>query len=245
MLLAVGAGLLLINGPAASDSAPPPLHSLGQTHVWLACAMSLLTLSLAVSLFFTRPPALLRWLGWGIALPVNLALGLIGFESGASSVAARVLHTLLSYLFLSAIAAVAVLTAASGNPARTDTGSESPVPIRHASLVTWLATLCPVVLSLQVTLGVLFRQGVTEAAPHTLWGLFTAVYLTLALAIIVASEQPALQSAAVALALLAALQILLGFTVLTMKSLDIDPRFMIAGTIVHAVTRGPDPRRFG
>ena len=89
----------------------------------------------------------------------------------------------------------------------------------------------------QVALGTCFRHGLTELGPHLIGAFLVAFFiLAMALAVIYGTEHARLRLAAQVFLAIAALQILLGFILLTMQSMDADPPLLILVTILHATT---------
>ena len=91
-----------------------------------------------------------------------------------------------------------------------------------------------VLVLLQVALGAAFRHGVVGAMPHILGALVVAAFLAATMATILRIHHPEIRPAGIALTLCASLQMLLGFALLTMESVDIDPFAVIVATTAHA-----------
>jgi hypothetical protein len=70
-LVAVCTALLFINGPAVSGNEARPLYSLGQSHMWLGAAVTILIAGLAVPLDGDQYPA--RYAGRPTGTPITIA----------------------------------------------------------------------------------------------------------------------------------------------------------------------------
>ena len=226
VLVAGCTALLFLNGPVVTPGEERPLYSLGQTHAWLGAAVTMLMAGLLLWLLRLKTPAWLRQLAW-TALGVNIVLDLVAFESAPLPLLVRIAHSFLGQLFFLATVAIAVVTSESWN--------QIGGPVEDASRVRFLATTTAALVLLQVILGTAFRHGVIGVLPHILGALVVAVCLGPALATILRTENHAVRSAAIALIMLATVQILLGFALLTIESLDTDPRVVIIITTVHVV----------
>ena len=220
---------LLVTGPAVTSNENRPLYDLGQWHPWLGAALTLLVGGLAIGLWRGGYRVRLRQLGWA-TFAVSLIQGLPYFVGDTVPAPMRILHALLAQLFFAGVVAIAILTATSA--------LRGPAPLNpeSASRVRFLATASPAVVLSQVALGAAHRHGAVEAAPHIIWALVTALFLAVALTLILREEHPELQPAGILLAILIAVQMLLGFSVLILQSLDIDPAIQIIATSAHTVT---------
>jgi len=230
VLVAACTSLLFINGPAVTSNEARPLYTLGQSHVWLGVVVSILMAGLAVWLSRSKPfghkkEAWLRHLVW-IALGVNIVQDLLGLVTDPQPAAVRISHSLIGQLFFSMTAAIAVFTSGARN--------QSPKPVENGSLLRFLAAATLALVLLQVFLGAAFRHGVMGLLPHMLWALVVGLFLGLAMAAILRTELPELRPAGIALAVVASLQILLGFALFTMQAIDADPFTLIVATTAHA-----------
>jgi heme A synthase len=163
----------------------------------------------------------LRGLAWA-ALGANIVQDLLGLETGSLPAPVRISHALLGQLFFSTTVAIAVFTSKGW--------SQTPKPIENASLLRFLALTTPTLVLLQVILGTELQHGVMGTLPHIFGALVVAVFLGPAMAV----QQPEVRPAAIALTVTATLQILLGFALLTMESLEMDPLAIIIATVAHA-----------
>lgn len=225
VLLAVCTALLFVTGPAVSSNQERPLYSLGQSHAWLGAAVSLLMAGLAIWLSRMKERAWLRRLAWA-ALGANIVQDLMGIETGTPPAPVRIFHVLLGQLFFSTTVAIAVFTSEGWN--------QSPKPVGDGSLPRFLATATAAVVLLQVALGAAHRHGVMDALPHILGAFVVAVFLGPTLAAVLRTQHPEVRPAGIAFSVVVSLQMLLGFGLLTMESLDVDPLAMIVATTLHA-----------
>jgi len=226
VLVAGCTALLFLNGPVVAPSEERPLYSLGQTHAWLGAAVTILMTGLLIWVLRSKVPAGLRRLAWA-GLCANIVQDLVAFESAPLPLLVRIAHSFLGQLFFLATVAIAVVTSKSWN--------QFSGPVEDVSRVRFLATTTAALVLLQVMLGTAFRHGVIGVLPHILGALVVAVCLGPAMATILRTENPAVRSAAIALIMLATVQILLGFALLTIESLDTDPLVVIIITTVHVV----------
>ena len=225
VLVAVCTAVLFINGPAVTSNEARPLYSLGRSHMWLGAAVSILIAGLAVWLSRSKEQTWLRRLAW-IALSAIIVEVVLGLPTDPQPPSVRISHSLLGQLLFSTTVAIAVFTSRNRN--------QAPQPVENGSLLRSLAVATFAMVLLQVILGAVFRHGVTGILPHMLWALVVGLFLGLATAVILRTEIPELRPPGIALAVLASLQILLGFTLFTMQAIDADPFALIVATTVHA-----------
>jgi heme A synthase len=172
--------------------------------------------------------------GW-----IGLAAGILDGVLGAKAVTkalpelSGVLHALLAQVFFGAIVAVAVMTSAGWH--------RGPDPIDD----TWrpslrsLAIAVPTIILLQTTLGASYRYH----ALGVIWHILNAM-IVLLLNLIVAvflsrqfPEHPTLKPAAVTLAIITAIQVLLGFTTFMMLILFPETSLAVVITsVLHVFT---------
>jgi hypothetical protein len=88
---------------------------------------------------------------------------------------------------------------------------------------------------MQGALGVTFRHGVISMMPHVLGALAVAVIvLVLAMTVMYGLEHPVLHSAAVAMLIVTAVQMLLGFLLFSIAFvLQTDPVIVICASMIH------------
>jgi hypothetical protein len=225
VLVAVCTALLFITGTAVTSNEERPLYSLGQGHMWLGVAVTILMVVLVTWLSRLKERAWLRQMVWA-GLGANIVEDLLGLATAPQPAPVRISHALLGQLFFSTTVAIAVSTSKRWN--------QSPKLVENGPRLRVLATTMLALMVLQVTLGTAFRHGVMGVLPHILGALGVAVFLGPAMAVILGIEHPALRPAGIALTVLASLQVLLGFALLTMESFDIDPVVMIIATTAHA-----------
>src|ERR1700680_217865 len=211
VLVAACTALLFLNGPVVSASEERPLYSLGQSHAWSGIAFTILMAGLVLWLTRSKEPAWLRGLAWA-SLGVNIVQDSVGFVPIPLPPPVRIAHTVLALLLFSMTTIVAVVTSQSWH--------QNPKLAQDAPRLRFLATTTAALVLLQVTLGAVFRHGVTGGLPHILGALVVAVFLGPAMAAILRTETPEVRSAAIALIMLTTVQLLLGFALLTMESFD-------------------------
>ena len=226
VLTAACATLLFVTGPAVSSNEARPLYELGQWHVWLGETASILMVALAIWLLRSDLRGWLRGAGYWI-IAATVVEGLLGFVPEPPSASVRVWHSLLGQLLFSTTVAIAAGTS--------QTGRQAPRSVPRGPMMRSLATSTLAVVLLQVVLGAAFRQGVLGFAPHLLWAFAVAIFLSIAVAVILNAELTEVRPAGIVLASVAGSQILLGFTVFTMQSVDADPSILIIATTAHAV----------
>ena len=225
VFLAACTALLFVNGPAVSSNDARPLYSLGQTHIWLGAAVIVLTAGMAVWVWRREEREWLRRLVW-VALGANIAEGLLGVVTDPQPAPVRISHSLLGQIIFSITVAIAVFTSKAAAP--------TPEPVKNAGLLRFVAATTPALVFSQVALGVVFRHGAIGAVPHILWACVVALYLVLVAAAIFNAEHAEIRRAGAAFAAVAGVQILIGFALFIMQSLDIDPAVLIVVTSVHA-----------
>lgn len=225
VLLAASTVLLFVTGTVVTSNEERPGYAIGQTHEWFGAAVTLLLAGLAIWLWRVHERVWLHRFVL-IALGVNIVQDVMGIEADPLQASVRIFHALLAQLFFSATVAIAVFTSASWDCA--------PEPAGKAPQLRFLAMAAPVVVMLQIVLGTAFRHGVMGLGPHLLWALFVGIFLIPVIAAIFATGRPELRSAGVALGVIVAVQILLGFTVFTMQAVEADPTVLIVATSIHA-----------
>jgi heme a synthase len=138
---------------AVSRGFDDPLHRA------LAAALILFTLGLALWTSFAMITGWVRLAAWS-GFAALAAAAALGWRTPPLSPVPGVLHALLSHLFLSLRAAIAVGTSSGWNrdPERVD-GSGRP-------LLRPLAAAIPPIVLLQITLGAMYRHDVTSVVPH-------------------------------------------------------------------------------
>jgi hypothetical protein len=232
-LVTVCAGLLFITGPVVITKDQRHLYSLGQIHAWVGVAVTSLAVGLVIWMSRVKEPAWLQRLVWA-ALAANIVEDLMTLQSDPIPAPVRIAHALIGQLFFSTTVIIAVFTSKNWD----QSPEAADKPVENSSRLRFLTTTTAALVLLQVTLGAAFRHGVIEALPHILGAVVVAVFLGPAMAVVFRTDHPVLRSAGIALTMAACVQILLGFTLLTMESFDeIDPVVIVVATIAH-VTLG-------
>ena len=173
--------------------------------------------------------------GW-----IGLAAGILDGVLGARAITnalpqlSGILHALIAQIFFGCIVAISVMTS--------ESWKRGPVPIDD----TWrpslrsLAVAVPAVILLQTTLGASYRYH----SLSVLWHILDAM-IVLLLSLIVAvflvrqfPEHPTLRPAAIALGVITAIQVMLGFTTFMMLILFPETSLAVVITSVLHVTTG-------
>ncbi|MBV9768668.1 MAG: hypothetical protein JOZ32_03780 [Bryobacterales bacterium] len=145
-----------------------------------------------------------------------------------------ILHALLGPIFLASIAAIAVMTS--------ESWQRGPVLIEdswHPSMRT-LAIAVPAIVLLQIALGAAYRYR----ALGVLWHILNAMIVLLSVLIVAVflirqfPEHPTLRPAAIAAAIIASIQVLLGFTTFMMLILFPETDLAVVITSVLHVVNG-------
>jgi len=225
VLLATCTALLVFSGPAVSSNDARPLYSLGQTHIWLGAAVGILTAGLAFWLRQLKEREWLQRLVW-VALGADIVESMLGLVPEPLPVPVRIAHSLLGQLFFATTVAIVVFTSKARD--------QSPEPAGNRALLRFAATATPALVLFQVLLGVAFRHGVMGVAPHILWAFVVAIVLVPTLAATLSVQHAGLRQAGIAFAVVACVQILLGFSLFIMQAVDADPTVLIVVTAVHA-----------
>jgi heme A synthase len=225
MALAACTAWLFVSGPAVTSNDARPLYSLGQTHIWAGVAVSILTAALAVWLWRIKERKLLQRLA-RVALGVNIVEGLLGLVPDPQPPIVRISHSLLAQVFFSMTVAMVVFTCETGEPPSD--------PAQNAGLLRFVATATPILVLSQVTLGVVFRHGVLGPLWHILWACVVAMYLVMVIAATLGAGHSAIRRAGIALAIVAGIQILIGFALFILMAMEADPAALIVLTSVHA-----------
>jgi heme A synthase len=225
VLLAACTALLFITGTVVTGNEERPLYSLGRSHIWLGAAVTLMMAGLAIWLWRLNERPWLRHLAL-TALAASIVQALVGLETGPPPATVRIAHALLGQFFLSTVVAIAVFTSGSRE--------KSPETVVNGPRLRFLAMATPAIVLFQVVLGTAFRHGVMGVGLHLFWALFVGVFLVPVMAAVFGTTQPEVRAAGIALSVLASVQILLGFALLTMQAVDADPVALIVAAMVHA-----------
>jgi heme A synthase len=194
--LLIGSGALLTSTirplPGTTAGAALRAPGLEQIHLIFAFVVGVLTLALVV---WYRQPA-----GWMLLAGAIIA--------GVSGHYAAIPHAILAPILFSGYAAIAVVTA--------DSWSRPAVPVPDLwPPLRKMAMLAPILMALQITLGAAFRHN----AMGVVWHILNAGIVLLLVMVLGVSllrqfpEHPSLRPAAIALLVIAGVQVLLGFFV--------------------------------
>lgn len=228
VLLAVFAFLSVLTGTAVTNNPERPFYAFGQSHVWIGAAVALLTVAVVVGIHAGDEPLWLRRVAEA-AMAAVAAQVVLGLQPLPQAPAVRIAHASLAQLLFPATVVIALCTAQWWKaPAKRVAGP---------SALGVLAGCTPVAVLAQVGLGTCFRHGVLDLGPHLIGAFLVAFFiLGMALAVIYGTEHEGLRLAARVFLGIAALQIFLGFTLLTMQAVDANPQWLILVTIFHAAT---------
>jgi len=219
-LIAIALGACLTSEirtfPGAVAPSPVSAPSLEQAHRIAGYALVLLTVGLAI-LVSSRP-------GW-------IALATLIVESFIGNV--PVVHALLAPIALSLIAAIAVLTSKSWQAGPKPV--ESPWgPLRP------LGMAIPALVLIQIALGAAFRHNAMGVVWHILDALIVLLAVLVAGVFVLRQypEHPSLRPGALALVIVAGVQVLLGFAVYLVLLMSSENNTGLIVTGVLHVTNG-------
>jgi hypothetical protein len=217
----------ILIGAFVTTNPERPLYSLGELHRVLGVAVNVLTIGLTLWLTRMDDGARLRRLGW-IAAGAVVTLTVLGLPEDPLP-AMRLSHAFLAQLFFGITVVQVVVTASQWN--------SNVEVLEDASHLRWLATLAPIFIGAQVALGTAFRHGFMEVMPH-LMGAVVVVFFILVpcMLVIYRPEYSSIRGAGRALLTLTVVQLLLGFALQTMRSLDVEPTVVIVTSALHAAT---------
>lgn len=216
----IGAGALLTSTirplPGANPGPPGQAPGLEQIHLALAGIVGVLTLGFAV--WYRKAP------GW-IVFAGLIVEGLVGNY-------APILHAILAPIVFSGFAGLAFITA--------ENWSRPPVcvpdlwpPLRK------MAILVPIILVLQISLGAGFRHNATGVVWHILnAGVVLLLIMVLGVCLLRQfPEHPHLRPAAIALLVIAGVQVLLGFGVyMVVLIVSQNNQTLIVSSVLHVLT---------
>jgi heme A synthase len=219
--------------PAAVTNTVQAWASLATAHRVLGDITGTLSIVLAVWLAMAGGPAWLRNLGWA-ALAIVVAEAFLGIPSALQAYprALGVVHALLAPIYFSVLMAMAVFTSNrfAAGPDLVDDKFET---LRKTSL--WMIAL----ILLQITLGALYRYNVIGVLWHILNAMVVLV-LILVVGVLTLKQYPvhtALRPAALALVVIAGLQVLLGFaTFLVLLMATQNTPALVAVSVAHIAT---------
>lgn len=231
--IVAGAVVTSIERPIQATAAVTASSTFLAWHQVIASLAVLLSAALAVWLTVRKADRSLRQTGALALLACALegALGTPGFLRSALPLSG-VLHALLAYFFFAAVVIVCVLTS--------ESWSRAPELIED----TWrpsmrsLAIAVPAIVILQIALGACFRYKTMGVLWHILNAMLVLL-LILIVCVFLIRQFPAhtvLRPAAVALAVIASIQVLLGFT--TFLMLLLFPESSAAVIVTSAIHAG-------
>jgi heme A synthase len=209
--------------PGTVDARPvvtaPALEQAHQVAGWL---VGILTLGLAILLSLGKQSLELRLTGW-------TAFAIVIVESLYSI---PVLHSLLAPVFLSIVVAIAVCTSS--------TWATGPEPVEKPwQPLHTLAILMVALVLVQVGLGAAFRHNAMGVISH-IFNAMIVLLLILVVGVYVLRQYPeprSLRSAALALLVIAGVQVLLGFGVYLVLLMTSENNIgLVISSVVHVVT---------
>lgn len=220
--MVLGAIVTSLERPIAANAAVSINPAFEFWHHMLGGVAVVLILGLAIAV---RAP----W-GW-IALAAGILDGVLGIKASASI---SILHALLAQIFFGSIVAIAVTTSASWQ--------RGPQPIEDSwrPSMRSLAIAVPAIILLQTTLGAAYRYH----SLGVLWHILNAMFVLLLILIVSVfmarqfPQHPTLKPAAVTLAIVTAIQVMLGFTTLMMLIIIPDERHpaVVITSVLHVTT---------
>ena len=236
--IVVGAVITSLERPIAATPGAQTLAAAATFEFWHLIAgsvVAVLMLGLAVGLAAAKADKLVVQVAWA-GLAVGVLDGLLGAKAVTQAVPelSGVLHALLAQIFLGSIIAVATMTAESWRR-----GPDPVVDTWRPSMRS-LAVAVPAVILLQITLGASYRYR----ALGVIWHIMNAmIVLLLVLCVAVflvrqLPDHPTLKPAAVALGVITAIQVMLGFTTFMMLILFPESSLAVVITSVLHVTTG-------
>jgi heme A synthase len=200
-------------------------------HRMLAVALTVLTLGVSFWALFEATPGWLRSTAWCGVATLALAAA-IGWHAAPLSPNAGIFHALLSHLFLSLSAVIAVGTSSSwrGGPVAVE-GKVKP-------FLRPLAVAIPPVVFLQIALGAAFRHDMSTVMPHMMVAMGVALLALIGSSVILQDvRQPAvLRHAATALISTVLTQVCLGIAAFLMLVLnEAGTSYFILTTVGHVL----------
>jgi len=193
-------------------------------HLALSVALVLLTLGLAAWTSFVPIPAVMRFLAW-IAFVAPIIDAAAGWHVGPVSPLRGMFHASVAPLFVSIVAAIAVLTSSGWNR------KTEPIDSGEWPLLRPLALATPPAAFLQIVLGAAYRHEVTGVMPH-MAGAMVVVLMTLVVSALVLQNFPeptSMRRAATALISIIVVQVCLGIAAFLMLVLN------TAGTVAFVL----------
>jgi hypothetical protein len=231
-LIAIAAGALVtslarpIAGPMAAG-APAAINSAQFWHHMIGGVVVVLMLGLAIG-----RSTQLAWIGLGIGI-LDGVLGARAITNALPQLSG-ILHALLAQLFFGAIVAIAVVTS--------ESWMRGPAPIDD----TWrpslgsLSVAVPAIILLQTMLGASYRYRTLGVIWHILNAMLVLLLILIVAVFLVRQfpQHPTLRPASVTLAVITAIQVMLGFTTFMMLILFPETSLAVVITSVLHVTTG-------
>ncbi len=225
--IVLGAVVTSLERPIAANAAVSINPTFDFWHHMTGGVVVVLMLGLAIGLR--------NQLGW-IGLAAGILDGILGARAITNALPqlSGILHALLAQVFFGCIVAIAVVTSAGWN--------RGPEPIED----TWrpslrsLAVAVPAIILLQTTLGASYRYRALGVIWHILDAMIVLL-LILCVAIFLIRQfpqHPTLRPAAITLAVITAVQVMLGFTTFMMLILFPETSLAVVITSVLHVTTG-------
>ncbi len=215
--------ILVMSGAAVTSShGQARLSWLTALHTWIAIAVALLIIGLAIAL---------KRLGW-IVLLLLLADMLLGYFSAGPVMGA--LHAILAAFLFAAASAMALVTSPSWQR-----DPESVQDHGWPSLKS-LSTIASFLVAVQVGFGASLRHGATGVMPHLLGALLVALFIVI-VGVFTTTQfprHPALRPLAVTLLVITGVQVFLGMTVFLMRMMNIATSVAWLGISVAHVATG-------
>ena len=231
-LIAIAAGALVTSlarplaGPIAA-AGPAAINSAQFWHHMIGGVVVVLMLGLAIG-YSTQ----LAWIGLG----VGILDGVLGARAITNALPQLVgiLHALLAQVFFGAIVAIAVVTS--------ESWKRGPSPIDD----TWrpslgsLSVAVPAIILLQTMLGASYRYRALGVIWHILNAMIVLLLILIVAVFLVRQfpQHPTLRPASVTLAVITAIQVMLGFTTFMMLILFPETSLAVVVTSVLHVTTG-------
>jgi len=209
--------VVIVTGAVVTNSLAVPAAAIttglfsSSGHQHAAETVGLLTVILVVWVLVTEKRAPVRQLAWLPLVAVVAEIGL-GHAAGKASPLVSLLHAFLAPVLLSTVAALALAT----SPA----WRRDPVTIQDKGWppMRGLARTTLVFVVLQVALGAAFRHGAMGVMPHIIGALVVVVLLlTLVICLTQMAGESLIKPVAITLLVIAAVQVFLGLTVVSMS----------------------------
>lgn len=233
--IAVGAIVTSLERPIAANATVSINPAFEFWHHMIGGSTCVLMIGLAIWLVTAKANQQLVQLGW-----IALAAGLVDGGLGARVVLQAlpplfdILHALLGQVFFGAVVAIAVMTS--------ESWKKGPEPIEDSwrPSMRSLAVAVPAIILLQTTLGAAYRYRAVSVIWHILNAMIVLLLILIVAVFLIRQfpQHPTLRPAAVALAVIASIQVMLGFTTFMMLILFPETSLAVVITSVLHVTTG-------